>query len=56
VCVFIEIRYIYIYSYRVTRTKVYINVYSPQIPTATHKDKLKTTQLINFLPHFGPAT
>jgi hypothetical protein len=34
----------------------YINVYSPQIYTTTHKNKLESTQLKSFLPHFGLAT
>jgi len=34
----------------------YINVYSQQIYTTTHKNKLKSTQLKSFLPHFGLAT
>jgi len=34
----------------------YINVYSPQIHTTTHKNKLESTQLKSFLPHFDLAT
>jgi len=34
----------------------YINVYSQQIYTTTHKNKLNSTQLKSFLPHFGLAT
>jgi hypothetical protein len=34
----------------------YINAYSQQICTTTHKNKLKSTQLKSFLPHFGLAT
>jgi len=34
----------------------YINVYSPQIYTITHKNKLESTQLKSFLAHFGLAT
>ena len=34
----------------------YINVYSPQIYTTTHKNKLGSTQIKSYLPHFGQAT
>ena len=34
----------------------YINVYCSQIYTTTHKNKLESTQLKSFLPHFDLAT
>jgi len=34
----------------------YINVYSPQIHTTAHKNKLESTQIKSFLPHFDLAT
>lgn len=33
----------------------YINVYSSQIYTTTHKNKLESAQFKSFLPHFGLA-
>ena len=33
-----------------------VNLYSPQIYNTTHKNKLESTQLKSFLPHFGLAT